>query len=333
MNEGMKLAFVGGWGHHTLRPLLSDSTFFIHSPVAIASDGHDAARSKERAVTFGVPTVFFDRVDDMLDQYKPDVVNVGAIYGYAGDVIAKVIERSVSVVSDKPIAATWQQFKTLSTLLQKHPVNLITEFTFRTQPEFQAARDAVASGLIGEVVLATAQKSYRFGQRPSWYGDRNAYGSTIMWVAGHGIDAIHFVTGQKFTRVTGRHANLSHPELSEFEDHSVSLFGLAGGGSALVHADLLRPDKAGSHGDDRLRVVGTLGQIEIRDGRCVLVTRDAGAVDITERAVVRPAAHEFLAAAMGESDSIYSTARSLYLAEVLLHARDAADSQTWIDLK
>lgn len=329
----MKLAFVGGWGHQTLRPLLADSAFAIHTPVAVASDGHDAARSKERAATFGVPTVFFDRVEDLLDQYKPNVVNVGAIYGYAGDVIAKIVERNISVVSDKPIAASWSQFKALTTLVAKHPAHIVTEFTFRMQREFQSARDAVATGVIGDVVLATAQKSYRFGQRPSWYGDRKAYGSTIMWVAGHGIDAIHFVTGQKFTRVTGRHANLSHPELPEFEDHSVSLFGLSGGGSALVHADLLRPDKAGSHGDDRLRVVGTLGQIEIRDGRCVLITCDAEALDITERAVVRPAAHEFLAAATGESDSIYSTAQSLYMAEVLLHARDAADSQSWIDLK
>jgi predicted dehydrogenase len=326
----MKLAFIGGWGHAYLKGLLTDKKVDVSYPVAVAGDGKDNARAQAFTRKLGVPVEWFDDARGMLDKFKPDAVNVGTVYGYAGDVIATVLERGVPVVSDKPIAATWQQLDRLKQLTKN--ARLITEFNFRSQPEFRAARDAVAQGLVGKVALATAQKSYRFGTRPSWYGDRIAYGGTILWVAGHGIDAIRFVTGQTFTRVTGRHKNVTHPEMGTMEDHTMNVFALSGGGTASCHADYLRPAKAPTHGDDRLRVIGSTGVVEVRDGRCVLITNDAPAVDITDRAAPQPSYIELLAAVRGENSEIYSTEHSLEMAAVLLHARDAADGEKWIDL-
>ena len=326
----MKLAFIGGWGHAYLKGLLADKKYEVSYPVAVAGDGKDNARAKEFGSKLGVPIEWYDDAAVMLDKYKPDVVNIGTVYGYAGDVIAGVLERGVPVVSDKPIAATWAQLERIKPLAAK--TQLITEFNFRSQREFRAARDAVAQGLIGPIALATAQKSYRFGTRPKWYGDRTAYGGTILWVAGHGIDAIRFVTGQKFTRVTGRQSNVTHPEMGTMEDHTMNVFALAGGGTAACHADYLRPAKSPTHGDDRLRVVGAAGIVEVRDGRCWLATNDAEQIEITDRAAPAPSCAELLAAVRGESTDIYSTAHSLEMAAVLLHARDAADAQKWIDL-
>jgi predicted dehydrogenase len=329
----MRLAFIGGWGHANLRPALNDPAIQIDRPVAVATDGHDADQARKLAANLGTPTTFYDSIDAMLDEYKPDVVNVGAVYGYNGDVIAEVLRRGISVASDKPIAATWDQLAELKRLTAGGKTKLITEFLWRSHTELRSARDAIAAGEIGEVVLATAQKSYRFGTgRPAWYGDRKAFGSTLLWVAGHGIDAVRYVTGQQFTRVTARHGNVSRKQLPELEDHVVTLYALSGGGTAAIHADYQRPDKAASHGDDRVRVVGSRGLIELRDGRCKLTTNDAPEIDISDRATVRPSHVELLAALSGEDESIYSTAESLYLAEVLLHSRDAADGEKWIDL-
>lgn len=329
----MRLGFIGGWGHSYLRGLLSDPAVDIEHPVAVASDGHDAAAAKRLAESFGVPTIFFDSPDTLLDQYKPDVVNVGSYYGYNGDLVAKVIARAISCVSDKPIAATWKQLDHLRELVQASGARIITEFNFRSEAPVRSAREAVQAGLIGEVALATGQKSYRFGnQRPAWYGDRAAYGSTLLWVAGHAIDAIPFITGLSYTRVTGRHANITKPQLARFEDHVVNLFEMSNGASAAVHADFLRPASAPSHADDRLRIVGSNGQVEIRDGRCKLITHEQPEVDITDRVTPQSTARELLAAVTGEDRSIYTTEESLKMAAVLLHARDAADKQKWIDL-
>ncbi|MDQ3814057.1 MAG: Gfo/Idh/MocA family oxidoreductase [Armatimonadota bacterium] len=324
----MRLGFIGGYGHHYLRHLLPEPGAEHEYTVAVAGDGHDAAAARQLDVKTRHATWYDDPLD-LFDAFQPDVVSIGAMYGYNGDIAALALERDIAVVSDKPIAATWEQLQRLRELTAAKPRMLLTEFPFRAQPGFRAARAAVADGHIGEVVLATAQKSYRFGSRPAWFGNRADYGGTMLWVAAHGIDAIRFCTGQNFQRVIGVQGNLSRPVYGDMEDHCVALFEMANGGSAVVHADYLRPTGAPSHGDDRLRVAGSRGIVEVRAGRCRVLTGDEPERDITKTVTVRPVQQELLAAIRGESHEFYSTEASLQMAEILLRARDAADSRQW----
>src|SRR5204862_2303210 len=138
-----------------------------------------------------------------------------------------------------------------------------------------------------------------------------------------------FATDRKFRRVMGRQGDVSHPEMGTMEDHCVALFELEGGATGMVHADYLRPASAPTHGDDRLRVAGTQGVVEVRGGRCVFIGAD-GEEDFTDRAQIAPMHIELLAALRAGDRDVYSTESSLELAAVLLHARDAADKQEWI---
>ena len=323
----MRLAFIGGYGHHYLRHLLREPDAGQYT-VALASDGHDAEAARQLMAKLGQVT-WYDDPRHLLDAFGPDVVSVGAVYGYNGDIAALALERDIPVVSDKPIAATWEQLQRLRELTVEKPRILLTEFPFRSQPEFRAARAAVMEGRIGEVVLATAQKSYRFGSRPSWYGSRADYGGTMLWVASHGIDAIRFCGGQRFHRAIGVQGNLSRPAYGDMEDHCVALFELENGGSAVVHADYLRPAGAATHGDDRLRIAGSRGVVEVRDDRCRLLAGDEPEQDITETATVRPVHQELLAALRGECGEFYSTELSLEMAVILLRVREAADQRQW----
>jgi predicted dehydrogenase len=323
----MRIGFIGGNGHHYLRRLLTEPTVKIARPVGVASDGYDPAAASKLSQTLG-DVRWFDTPEMLLRDYRPDIVSVGAVYGHNGDVAAQTLERGVPTVSDKPIAATWEQLKRLTELTARTGAPLISEFPFRCLPEFRAARETIRRGLIGPVVLATAQKSYRFGTRPAWYADRAAYGGTMLWVASHGIDAIRFVTGQRLTSVFGRQGNVSKTEFGSMEDHCVALFALEGGGTGLVHADYLRPAAAATHGDDRLRVVGGGGLLEIRDERCRLTTADAPETDITASGAGQPVHLELFAALRGTKHAVYGTAASLESAALLLYARDAADAQT-----
>ena len=179
---------------------------------------------------------------------------------------------------------------------------LLTEFDFRSRPEFRAAREIIRTGRIGVPVLVTAQKSYRFNQRPKWYGDRALYAGTMLWIASHAIDAIWFSTGKKLVAVTGRQGNVSKPAFGTMEDHCAALFELEGGGTGIAHADYLRPDKNKTHGDDRLRVAGSEGVVEVRDRKCMLLDKDGGEEDVTNLVATKPIYAELLAAARGESD-------------------------------
>jgi predicted dehydrogenase len=328
----MRIAFIGGWGHHYLRGLLPPGQSPVPIDPAAASDGHDPDAAKRWAASHNV-TRWFDTPDQIFDEFKPDIVSIGAVYGFNSDLAAQSLEKNIPTVCDKPIAANWQQLSRLKNLLASDPRRiLLTEFDFRSRPDFRAARQAVADGLIGDPILITAQKSYRFGARPPWYADRAAYGGTLLWIASHGIDAVQWVSGRQLKRVIGRQNNLSRPQFGSMEDHLALLMELDNGGTAVVHADFLRPAASPTHGDDRLRIVGADGLLEVIDNRCTLTTARAAPARITDRATVRPIHLEMLDALTSPPNPWFSTAQSLATAELLLHARDAADAQRWIDL-
>jgi predicted dehydrogenase len=320
----MKLAFVGGTGHHYLRGLLADLSKI--EDVAACSDGYtpyDACNFEQRIGAHQN----YDDFEQLLREFKPDVVNIGAVYGKNGDLVADALERGVKVVSDKPIAASAEQLDRIRKAIRPDSV-LLTEFDLRCNPAFRAAQRAVESGQIGTVSMISAQKSYRFGTRPSWYADRAMYGGTLLWIASHAIDVVQFVTGQSIRRATGAQGNLSKPELGTFEDHVALLMNLEGGATAIAHADFLRPASAPTHGDDRLRVVGSLGAIEVRDGVCMLTTNQSPPTDITASGACEPI-HEALREALSGRSSLFSTAHSLQTAQALLQLRDAADAGAW----
>jgi predicted dehydrogenase len=322
----MKIGFIGGWGHHYLRGAAGEPSV----EVAVAGDGRDEAAALRLSKSLGGQ--WFEDATRMLDNFKPDAVSVGTWYAHNGDWVATALERNIPVVSDKPIAASWQQFERLVKLTADPSRILLTEFDFRAKPEFLAARQAVRSGKIGKAILATGQKSYRFGARPPWYASRTDYPGTLMWVASHAVDIIPFVTGQRLVRAIGHGGNLSRPEFGSMEDHVAAMFVLSEGGTALVHADFLRPAAAATHGDDRLRVVGSQGVLEVMGGRCRLITGAEPETDISDEAVARPMHVELLAALHGGPSDLYSTADSLATAQLLLRAREATDSRQWVEL-
>lgn len=326
----MKIGFIGGFGHHYLRGALSDDAFAFERPIAFAPSAAHDDRAAVLAKQLG-DVAFFDDAQTLLDQFKPDVVSVGAIYALNGDHAAAALERGIPVVSDKPIAATWAQLDRLRELVRAKPQSvLLTEFDFRSRAGFRAARQAVRDGQIGVPALATGQKSYRFGSRPGWYSDRAQYGGMMLWVASHAIDAVRFVTGARVLAVTGRGGNISRPQYGTSEEYVTATLELDGGGTGIVHADFYRPDKASTHGDDRLRVAGTRGVVEVRGGVCTLIGEDGIERDITDSVAVRPMHAELIAAIRGETTDLFSTAESLEVAALLLHARDAADQQAWV---
>lgn len=335
LSQPIRLAFIGGHGHHYLRPLAESEPYIAPGlpgvrveALAVASDGHDpsATRAKFAKLLAGGAT-WYDSPEAMVVDFRPTLVNVGAVYAHAGPINAMLIERGIATVSDKPVAATWDDLRRVEAACSASEAPLITEFDFRCRATFRAARAAVRRGDLGTPVLAVAQKSYRFGDaRPAFYARRADYGSTLLWIASHGIDALTYVTGRRLTRVAARHGNLALPEYPGMEDHCTATFETDNGGTGVVHADFLRPAAAPTHGDDRFRLVGSEGQVEIIDGRCTLTTHTAASRDITDEAEGEPPHMAMLRAALHGATEHFGTAASLAAARGLLAARDAADS-------
>lgn len=320
--ERMKIGIVGGHGHATI-------TNYPEAEFAWSRDGFDEAADAKALARCGL--VAFPDHRTMLEEFQPDVIYVGTAYGLNGRLTLEFLQQGFPVITEKPLATdelTLQQIRDITADGQRHA---IAEFTMRWNGAFERARDLIEQGAIGEVVMVQAQKTYKFGQkRPDFYKSRQLFGGIIPWVAVHAIDYAAWCTGLRYERVSAMHGNRAMPQYLEMEDHAAMMFRMEGGVPCQITADFLRPDGAPSHGDDRLRVTGTKGVLEVLGENLNLSTAEAeekATFKTTEEEGVARAV-ELVQAAMGKGENRISTPDCLHITASALAAREAADTGT-----
>jgi predicted dehydrogenase len=109
----------------------------------------------------------------------------------------------------------------------------------------------------------------------------------------------------------------------------------AGGGHAMVSFDYLRPWSPGVQrpwGDERLRIVGSTGLVQLVDaGKRVELTTPTDVIDVP-LPPPRDLFAEFIASLRGQGEGLITPAESLRVTEVALKARQAADSGQPVEL-
>jgi len=98
---------------------------------------------------------------------------------------------------------------------------------------------------------------------------------------------------------------------------------------ASVSVDLLRPQAAGTHGDDWIRIVGTEGVIEARvnENSCRLLRENETPVEM-ELAATRSLYDPYLDGEPG----LTGPDDAFMLTRAVLCARQAADDKKWIEI-
>ena len=331
----MRLGIIGSWGHvgMVLDAAAADADVDLVAVARYGSDDGLAYVGKHPAAPRTIRV--YDDYRDLLDREKLDAVGVFMpLYRNAEASIAAA-SRGIHVLSEKPLATTLDDLAALRRAVADGGVQIAALMDMRTWPAFQAARAAVAAGRIGAPLLAAAQKSYPFASRDSYYKTRQTYGGSILWQAIHAIDFVGYVSGRDFVRVAATATNTCHPTHPGMEDAGAIWLDLAGGGHAAVWFDYLRPwpgDGSRTWGDDRLRLAGSEGVVEVVDDakRAILLT-PTGQEDLPlpEK---RSLPAEFFDAIRGRGPCIISAAESFRLTEVCLKARDAADRREVIEL-
>ena len=308
----MKIGIIGGRGHWgTVLQSLSQVPGAVIAGISEATD-------QLRSLT-GNPPEFSD-YREMLERIRPDIVCVDGWFHQHAEMCLEAIKRDIAVYCEKPIALTLPELAAIRQALQEHPVPLISITPLRYEPAFATARQLVAEGAIGKVKLVRSQKSYKLGQRADFYRRRETYGGTIPWVGSHGIDLLMLFGADKFLSVTAMHDCSDNFGLGEMEITAQCIFRCAGGILASTSLDFLRPAAAPTHGDDRVRVAGTSGVIEVIAGEITLINAE-GEQKITPQPVNGAIFSDF---ALGKSR--ISTEETLTLTEACLLARESADS-------
>jgi predicted dehydrogenase len=286
---------------------------------------------KSKAVVAANPAVYADH-REMLDRERLDAVGVNPFHSLHAATAADALSRGVPAFVEKPLALDAESLAEVrrSRAATGAPVGLM--LNYRYIPAFYTARQVVAAGRIGEPVVGYAQKSYKLGTRPDFYKKRETFGGLIPWVGIHAIDWFQWISGRRYTAVTGRHGNRNAPAYPEMEDNATCLFELDNGGSAVMSFDYLRPGAAPSHGDDRLRLACTEGVLEIRDGQLSVLGPD-GPLDIPLQAPAHGLCADFLLSLREGGRRCGITTEAAFRATaVALKARDAADRQERVTL-
>ncbi|MFZ4780003.1 MAG: Gfo/Idh/MocA family protein [Terrimicrobiaceae bacterium] len=315
----MRIGIIGGHGHFTLRNLPG-------ADFAWAEDGEES-RAGVQAGVFGSSNIFPDP-EQMFASFSPELCYLGSTYARNGHLAAWVLERGIPVVTEKPMAADFATLGRIARLTTSGP-GIVAEHTMRWLPAFLKAREIIRAGSIGEPVLVQAQKSYKLGRRPAFYRERSQFGGIIPWVAIHAIDFAFWCTGLRYQSVTAAHGNRCSKAYPEMEDFAAMTFSMEGGVPCLITADFLRPAGASSHGDDRLRVTGTEGVVEVRGAELFLITGHGEERMLLEPpdAIWEQAAQDLVDAALRRTGSVMTPEECLHVTSAALAAREAADTK------
>lgn len=157
--EKLKIAFIGAWGHGggLLRSYLRDPIPEVEL-VGLAPT-HPGEGCWE------LPSQYdhVQRYEDyrcLLESQRPDAAVVSSRLQYINQAVLTALESGCSVLSEKPIAASFDELDKLSDAARKNKKNLLLLLQNRANPCLKAVKNLVDQNIIGDPVLINARKSY-----------------------------------------------------------------------------------------------------------------------------------------------------------------------------
>lgn len=255
----MKICFVGNSGH------ASQAYQELMDLPGVEFCGFAPGSAQETVSSFWQERMpCYEDYQKMLDAVQPDIVIAAPIFGLTGTVIAECANRRIDVLAEKPVAASLEELEQVEKTVRSGGIRFCAMHYLRYTPSFYRAKQLVDQGAVGDIRMITAQKSYRYGTRPEWYRDERLYPGTIPWVGIHAIDWIYHFANKPFCTVKA--LQWGKPEMA-----ALCQFEMADGVMASANIDFLRPQTAPTHGDDRVRIAGTKGVLEVWADRLQLI--------------------------------------------------------------
>ena len=260
----------------------------------------------------------------MLETAKPDVLVVCSPLEEHAQTVSVAVSGLCHVFCEKPIATTFEGLAQIEAAAARAPG---VKFAQMCGPFYDPGMwDAAAlAGAIGEVRLLSAQKSYKLGRREDWFKSRATSSGIFPWVGIHAISWLwHFAGRKKFVKIAAAHSAERNRGHGDLEVSATAMFEFEGGVLATLTADYFRPENAAAgHGDDRLRVVGTGGVLDVADGKCRITTniRD----EFHSSPPPRGMFDDFLCALEGKESNAILNADVLNITRAALTAREEAD--------
>lgn len=321
----MRIVFTGVRGHYGYALSGLESTDIACEVVGICAGapGDDLTPLKGWCAVHGhSPATFADPVR-MFAECRPDMAVIAGPFESHAALATEAMERGIHVFCEKPLALSLTDLDALHQRYLQSKVHFAAMMGLRYDPAFYTAWRSVRDGAIGNVRLIETRKSYKLGSRPEYFKHRDTCGGIIPWVGSHAVDLIRWFSARDFVSVTASHSKKYNREHGDLEITAVCNFVLEDEVLATAAIDYCRPDSALTHGDDRIRVVGTSGVIEVARGTVELI--DASGVHNLAPQCDRNIFGDFLRQIAGAGECLVSAEDSFLVTRACLLARESAD--------
>jgi predicted dehydrogenase len=258
-----------GWGANAHVPALRALPDYELWAVCTAHE--DTARASADA--FGAELAFHD-FGTMLAEPEIDLVSVVVRVPGHYDLVMQALQAGKAVFCEWPLGASVAEAERLASVAAERSLRTAVGLQARSDPTLMYARELVAQGHIGEVMVVnltyTSQAVTRRGEGRIWQADRRNGANTLTIAAGHTLDAMCFVVGE-FEEVSARLATTitewHNPDTGQSvkvdSPDWISVSGRLEGGA---QASCLVATVPSNPGGTRLEIYGSQGTLVLSGG-------------------------------------------------------------------
>lgn len=297
----------------------------VNPDIKICSAAPGIAEEDIGKLQGAVPVIYTD-YKKMLDREKPDIAVIASHFYINASIAIECMNRGIHCFTEKPAAISFSDLDLLEKTQKSSGVKFCAMHALRYEPAILAAHEAVKNGLIGIPWIINAQKSYKLGTRPDFFKKRSTYGGTILWVGIHALDWIYWFSQSPVIEINAGHTAAGNSGFSEMESSCLIFLRMQNNAHASCSLDYFRPAGALTHDDDRLRIAGEKGIIEVREKNALVLLHDQKPFNLplsAERSIFS----EFAESIAGESKLLTGADEIFTVTRLALYAREAADKK------
>lgn len=184
MEDKIKVGIVGagGWGYQHARAFSAREDVKV-----IGILGRTEEKTKRRADEFNVP--YYLRLDDMLKEGKPDLVDVCLPGQHTYDTLKALLEKGIPVMTEKPLTYILEEGKELIRIAQEKNLFFAIDFNHSCSEAVQRAKKDIEAGRLGNIVFA----EWHFAQSGDF--EINHPYMSIIEAQCHGLDMMEYLCG------------------------------------------------------------------------------------------------------------------------------------------
>jgi predicted dehydrogenase len=281
---------------------------------------------------FGVPG--YGDYHAMLEQAAMDAVVVATPDQFHREPCEQAAARGLHIFLEKPIAMNLADGEAILAAARRHDVKLMVGHTLRYDPRYIAIQQAAAAGKFGDIVHLYARRNatVRSGRRLGGRAD------AVMFQGVHDIDALHWITGARVTRVWAESVSKVLVDLN-IPDATLATLRFDNGAIALMEQSWALPVGVPALLDAQLEVVGSKGAAYIDFHQPSLSLFTDGAWSQPDVILALPGAHylkdeyeQFMAYVAGRAEPKVGGEQALEAVRVALAIVESARTGKPVDL-